>query len=412
LTAAARGAASGSGAGTSGRVDHDGGAAWVVVVGSFLGHIPVFGTVYSFTVLFDPIADEFGASSGATAWIVSIASACMMGVAVVSGRLSERHGAPPVVVGGGVLIAAGFLLTAGAASLWQLYVTFGLVVGVGLSSITMPSFGVISRRFTRRRGLAIGLASAGSGFASLVVAPLTEALVDGLGWRDALRVLAVVHLVLAIAAACLLRGDRRAPATAVAADARPVHHDPAFRVLYKTSALASYGYFVPFVFLVPFATDHGLSDAGAARLVALMGVASVAGRIVLGALADRVGGLRVYRLSLATMAVGVAAWPLTEGALALGAFGLWYGFFAGSVPALFPTVSVQQFGAARMASVTGLLSTSSALGVLLGPPTSGWLFDWSGSYVVPAAVAAVGMAGAALGLRAMPPRPAEHPPGG
>jgi MFS family permease len=388
-----------------GRVDHDGGTAWIVVLGSFIGHIPVFGTVYSFTVLFDPIADEFGASSGATAWIVSIASAAMMGMAVFSGRLSERFGAPPVAIAGGALIATGFLLTASTGALWQLYVTFGLVVGAGLSSITMPSFGVISRRFTRRRGLAIGIASAGSGFASLVVAPLTEALVDSMGWRDALRVLAVVHFVLAIVAASLLRGDRRAPAAVSAAGGPPVHHDPAFRVLYRTSAIASYGYFVPFVFLVPYATDHGLSDAGAARLVAVMGVASVVGRISLGGLADRVGGLRMYRLSLATMAIGVALWPLTEGALALGAFGLWYGFFAGSIPALFPTVSVQQFGAARMASVTGLLSTSSALGVLLGPPVSGWLFDWSGSYVVPAAVAAVGMAGAALGLRAMPPRP-------
>jgi MFS family permease len=193
-----------------GRVDHDGGTAWIVVLGSFIGHIPVFGTVYSFTVLFDPIADEFGASSGATAWIVSIASAAMMGMAVFSGRLSERFGAPPVAIAGGALIATGFLLTASTGALWQLYVTFGLVVGAGLSSITMPSFGVISRRFTRRRGLAIGIASAGSGFASLVVAPLTEALVDSMGWRDALRVLAVVHFVLAIVAASLLRGDRRA----------------------------------------------------------------------------------------------------------------------------------------------------------------------------------------------------------
>ena len=170
-----------------------------------------------------------------------------------------------------------------------------------------------------------------------------------------------------------------------------------FAQLYAATLLAACGAFVPFVHLVPYATDRGAAPAAAAALLGMIGVGSTAGRFLLGGLTDYLGRARALVLALAGMALTLALWPLAHGWWPLAAFALVYGAFYGGWVAVLPAVCVDRFGSARVGGVIGLLYTAVAIGTLAGPSMAGYAFDRGGSYTLPIAASAVaGLLAAAI----------------
>ncbi|MFP5224477.1 MAG: MCT family MFS transporter [Actinomycetota bacterium] len=385
----------------------DGGFAWVSVASAFVAHVVGFGMIYSFTVFFPPILQEFEQGRGSTAWTVSIAAALMLGAGSVAGRAADRFGPGKLLATGAVLISTGLFASSVAGALWQVQLAYGLILGTGVACAYVPSVATVSGWFERRRGLALGLAVSGSGVGAIIFAPLSQALISDMGWRSAMRVLAAVSLVTVMAAAAFLK-----PRLAIAGKATEglrLRGNRAFMLLFASGCIASYGYWVPFVHIVPFAEDRGLSSAAAAGLVPLMGLANTSGRIVMGAMADRLGRHRMMRFSIAALAVALVAWIGADSFLELAMFGIVYGVFAGSFIALLPALAGDYFGMERLAGVTGALFSGAAVGTLFGAPVSGALFDATGSYTVAIVLAAVSMAIGAAILFALPPPPARIP---
>jgi MFS family permease len=294
-----------------------------------------------------------------------------------------------VLAAGGGLVGAGLLLSSLATSIWHVYLAYGLVLGVGVSCAFVPSVATVGQWFERRRGLAIGIAVAGTGVGSVVLAPLSSKLIDAYGWRVAMRILAVVGLATLMTAGSLLRArfatSRGGGAWAIARGNRT------FVLLYASSIVASYGYWVPFVHMVPYADDRGISKTSAALLVSIMGVANTTGRIAMGAIADRVGRRRIMQVSSLAMATALFCWPFARSWGALAAFGGLYGLFAGAFIALLPALAGDYFGVERLAGITGLLFSGAAIGTIAGAPVTGMLFDAQGTYTLGIALAAVSM---------------------
>lgn len=384
----------------------DGGYGWVAVAAAFTAHFIAFGIIYSFTVFFPSILREFGQGRGTTSWIVSIAAGLMLGAGGVTGRLSDRLGPGRVLAAGGGLIGAGLLLTSITSSIWQVYLAYGLALGLGVSCAFVPAVATVGQWFDRRRGLAIGVAVAGTGVGSLVLAPLSSALIDAYGWRTAMRVVAAIGFAALLGAGSVLRprlaATRGGGAWAIARGNRT------FLLLYLGSLVASYGYWVPFVHIVPYAEDRGISSASAALLVSIIGVTNTTGRIVMGAVADRVGRLRIMRLSSLAMAIALFCWPFAQSWPTLAAFGALYGLFAGAFIALLPALAGDYFGMQRLAGITGLLFSGAAVGTLLGAPVTGMIFDARGSYTIGIALAAASMTVGTLLLLPLPD-PARRP---
>jgi MFS family permease len=128
-----------------------------------------------------------------------------------------------------------------------------------------------------------------------------------------------------------------------------------------------------------------------------MGIANTGGRIVLGAVADRVGRLRIMQVSSAVMTLAVLAWPLATAFGSLVAFGLVYGTAAGAFIALLPALAGDYFGPRRLGGVTGLIFGAAAIGTLLSSPVSGAIFEAAGGYTAGIVVAA-----ATLGIGTIP----------
>jgi predicted MFS family arabinose efflux permease len=238
--------------------------------------------------------------------------------------------------------------------------------------------------FTRRRGLAAGLASAGIGAGTLLVPLLATALIDTLQWRSTLRLLALGVLTLGLGATLLLR---RAPAAtargAVPASGytlREALRHPRFRWLYAMTLLGAPSMFVPFAHVSAAARDLGVADARAVGLVGLIGIGSLCGRFAIGALADRIGRPVTLMLTQASLGLAFVLWAQAGGYPAMAVFALWMGLSYGGIVSLMPALCMDFFGARAVASIIGTLYTGAALGNLAGPWVAGAVFDATHSY--------------------------------
>jgi MFS transporter, OFA family, oxalate/formate antiporter len=156
-----------------------------------------------------------------------------------------------------------------------------------------------------------------------------------------------------------------------------------FISLYAACLICSFGVFVPFVHLVPYARDHGAAASAAVLLLGVIGVGSTAGRFFLGGLADRIGRELSLLLMFAGMALALAIWGISTGIWSLAAFAFLYGVFYGGWVAVLPAVVMDYFGGRNVSGIIGILYTSVAFGTLIGPSAAGFAFDLSHSYTLP-----------------------------
>ena len=374
---------------------------WYVVAAAFVITFVGFGAAYTFSPFIGPLQTEFGASRGSVSLAFSLAGFLYFALGIVSGPLADRWGARRLAVIGMLLTGAGLALASRATSLMEVYVAYAAGVGLGVGTAFVPTLGAVQRWFSKRRALASGLAVAGIGVGTLVVPALASFLIGEIGWREAYFVLGALAAIIGAVAALALEnspqdrglapdGERSTRDTAVhssGASVRAAVHSREFKVLYASGLLCALGAFVPFVHLVPYAADHGISAAPAAALISALGVGSTAGRFFLGNLADRIGRVPALSAMIAGMGVSLVVWLFASGLWGLVVFALLFGVFYGGWVAVLPAVVTDRFGSHNVGSLIGILYTSVALGTLVGPAAAGWAFDVSGSYALPIAVA-------------------------
>jgi len=376
--------------------------AWVVVWACFTALAVIFGVSYSFAAFFEPFAGEFQASRAQVSLVFGLCGLIYFVLGAFAGMLADRFG-PRRVTGAGMLcIAASLLGGSAAGSMAQVTLAWGVGLGVGLALVYTPAIACVQPWFTRRRGLAAGIASAGIGAGTLVVPVAAAAAIVQWQWRGAMVALAVGVATLGLAAAMQLR---RAPAAT-----RPVGaqvpgtplgsalRSRRFLWLYLMCLLGAPAMFVPFAHLSASARDLGVGEAQAVGLVGLIGIGSLAGRLAIGALADRIGRGPTLVVVMASLGASMGLWLLARDYAAFAIFALWMGVSYGGSVSLMPALCMDFFGARAVSSIIGTLYTGAALGNLMGPWAAGRLFDATGSYaaaVVGAGLLALVSAGAA-----------------
>jgi predicted MFS family arabinose efflux permease len=349
--------------------------AWVVVAAAFLATFVVFGIVYSFGAFFDSMAEDFGTGKGATALMFSITTAFYFGLGLVSGKAADRVGPRPLLVVAAAVLGVALVLTSRVPSIWLGYLTYGVGVGIAVACAYVPMVATVGAWFLRRRTAALGVAVAGIGVGTLVVAPLSERLIDAHGWRTAYVVLGVAGSALLLVAGL---GAWRPPVTVVQEPVplREIVRQRGFVILYVATALVSASLFVPFVFIKDYATEHGIDDAPATALVGIIGASSVVGRLGLGALGARLGATRLMQISFAIMTASFLIWLTAGDSYAhLVAFAIVMGVAYGGFIALAPAVTAGLFGTVGLGAVLGALYTAAAVGGLVGPPIAGTMID-------------------------------------
>lgn len=179
----------------------DGGWGWVVVFASFLCHLLADGFAFSFGVLYKDFLVYFGESKSKTSWIGSLFFGVPMMFGPFASYLTSRYGCRKVTIGGGLITAAGFIISSFMESVEMLCLTFGCVAGFGLSLIYIPAIVVVAFYFERKRAFATGLAVCGSGIGTFAIAPLTEYVLEWYTWKGGMLIWAGLALNLVICGA-------------------------------------------------------------------------------------------------------------------------------------------------------------------------------------------------------------------
>jgi MFS family permease len=362
---------------------------WVVVGVSALITCVGMGALFSLGVFLKPIEEAMGWSRTGISTI-ALLNWIFMGVgSLLWGALSDRYGGRVVALIGGTLLGLGLLLSSQVTALWQLHVTFGVMVGLAAGAFYAPLTATATRWFTAKRGLAVALVSAGIGVGVLVVSPLVRWIISISDWRIAMIVLGDLAWLVVIPAALLIREqtaaiDKAAPlAKPVGPDfsAAEVVRSPQFWAIALTHFGCCAAHSGPIFHMVTHAIDQGVAGMTAATVLSVSGLSSVVGRIATGLLADRFGAKRTLIVGLALQAVMVSLYLLARDAGTFYSLALFFGATYGGVMPLYALLTRDYFGDKVMGTAYGGVFLISTLGMGLGSFAGGWLFDQFGSYV-------------------------------
>lgn len=361
----------------------------LVIAGFAISFVLVGGGIDTVSVFINAVSKATNWSRSSMSLGVSVGAACAALATPIVGIAVDRFGVRvPMWVGVG-LLTGGFLILESMTQSWH-FAAANVLLGPGFAACALlPITVAVSVLIPTRTALALGIVAAGSSAGALVLAPVTQAVIDVFGWRGAYVAmgLAVVltpvpFLLFVLPRGRLARpggegqGGVSKPATSLAADLRR----PGVAALAGVMILPALAGFSVSVHIVPYLTGLGHSaPLAAAALGGTIGVSAV-GKIFGGLVADRIGALLTLRLALVVWAVAFVLLAGAESTAVLAAFVLLYGMALGTQIAVVPAIAVGLLGTARFGALFGILQLAAMLASAVGPLSSGMIFDATGAY--------------------------------
>ncbi len=386
---------------------------YVILSICFLNMVFVRGVAGSFSVFYVALLDEFHWSHGTGATIVSVNSLIYGFTSPLIGWAFDRLGPRALMPIAGLLICAGLFLSGLSHSLWQLYLFYGILVGIGQGGLSFVSNNaLISHWFVRRRATAIGLATIGQGFGTLAIVPLAQLMISNVGWRYAFMLLATLVLITIVPANALFQrrnpmevgqlpdGETSPPVQHQSRHAKTTSFAREWTVF---SALRSFpfwsltvghlalgtGLYIIYTHLVAHLVTQGFDKLFAALVFGLVGFMRTFGTLLWGFISDRLGRGRAYGIATLVVLAGVGSLvglradsPLWFVYATVVLYGI--GYSAGSPT--YGAVIADIFSGSRVGSIFGFLEISFGLGMALGAWLGGFFYDLTGSYRWPFAL--------------------------
>lgn len=385
---------------------------WVIVAVSGLSLFVAFGVRLSFSVFFETLIREQGWPRADTAFVFSTTMIVFALTSTLAGLALDRFG-PRLTFGvGAILLALGLLLSSRVQSLWQLTVSYGIVVGLGITILGLgPQAGLISNWFRRRRGVALGIAFAGTGLGTLILTPGVAGLIGLVGWRQAYALLALLALLVLPFVVIFLRqkpADLGLKPDGAAIEETEVHQHseggdwtltlamrtPAFWLVILASLVAIGPLRMLTVHQIAAVVDAGFDRLFAATVIGISGAITAVAFVIWGALSDRIGRRAAYALGSLCLLTAVAILASLRGEHQtpwLFLYVLMLGLGEGSRSSLITAVASDLFPGRALGAINGSVGAAFGVGAALFPWLAGYMFDNFGAYTI-----AFGAAGVAI----------------
>lgn len=391
---------------------------WYIVGVVLAGGIPRTGLNGSFFGIFlKPLAEEFGWTRAEVAMAVTIGTLMAAGLGMYLGRVLDKFGPRWMMAGGFAILAGSYFGLAFVNSLVAFYIVYSIGRAM-MQSATGHTlmYALVSKWFVRRRATAISAATLGGYLGGILLAPLTQGIIDNFSWRHAYLFFGVLTILMAvIPAVVLLRripedlgllpdGDadpakdlETSSQSASEAQAAPLSgpsptaerasltlrdalHTPAFYMLTLMVMITSVAMTGITFHMVPHFTDVGISNTAAATTISLLTVGSMASVFGWGFLADRTSAKLMLMTALVLLEIGAAlvANSTTEwGAYASSAI---FGVGMAGYLVLSEVVWADFFGRKHLGSIRGVTMMFQLAGNASGSLIAAFMFDVSGSY--------------------------------
>ncbi|KAF8926334.1 major facilitator superfamily domain-containing protein [Dissophora ornata] len=347
---------------------------YLVVFGSFLiimaaiGYVSIYGIFQS---QYNDIYGAMGESQSSISFVGSLAVGFQFGFTIISGPIMNRFGHTVTLWAGTIIGSLGLLLASWGTQLWHLYLTQGVMFGIGVSFLNLAATAIPPLWYSKHRGLAMGICFCGAGIGGLAFGFIIPALINAVGIYWTLRIYAIFHFVCTAFASIVMRGPRQLAGPPISARKETINleilKDPGFMLWFASAALFGFAYIIPFTYVPSYAKDIvGLDpNVQGGQLLSIMSAANAVGRIVIGFAGDRLGAIRVAAFSFVAAGASCFIWMSAHSYGALVGFSVMYGFFSGAFFTLVASIT---------ANIVGLTHLGSGLTVIFLTNTPGNLF--------------------------------------
>lgn len=369
---------------------------YIVVSTSFFIHMIAFSLYDSFGVFFNPLLNEFGWTRAMISGASSLSFILMGVLGIVMGGLTDRFGPRIVLTICGFLLGLGYLLMSQVQDRWQLYLLYGVAIGVGMSGIWAPLLSLVGRWFVKRRGLMTGIVIAGGGIGALAGPMVITRLIAAHGWRTSCIMLGSITLLVIVLIAQFLKRDpgdigqlaygaseEREPAVASEVPGfslKEVVHTPQFWLVFFMLFCLGVGIFSILVHIVPHSRELAVPAITAANILACIGGVSIIGNLAMGRAVDKIGPRQVLIIGLILMLAALLWLVPAREVWMLYLFAVVFGFAHGGTATAHAPVVARLFGLNSLGSIFGLATLGFTLGGAAGPVMTGYIFDLTGSY--------------------------------
>jgi MFS family permease len=372
--------------------------AWIMVIAAtgiaFINGLPS----YTFGLFLKPMATEFETGRAVISGVRSFSSFLGAVVGLGIGTLTDRYGPHMLLVANGILIGIGSILMSRVNTIWQIYLVYGVLVGVGFACYGIPIYTTIPRWFATSKEKALGFIHASVGLGGMALTPIVQWLISNYGWRQAFFVAGLLSIAIVVP---LTRFMKQSPQKAglqpygiekVALTGKSAvsgSRGITFRQAIRVSRFWLNG-IIMFCFsfclsisetqLPSHATDVGLSAVAAANIVALISGIGIGGKLSMGFLSGKKGARVTLCFFLSCVTIGMLILLLAHNGVALYTYALIFGFGAGGVISIQAAVAAELYGLKYLSVIYAGVMLCGTLGRALGPIVAGTIFDRTGSY--------------------------------
>ena len=378
---------------------------WYILAASFVILFFNAGARSSISVMFKPIAAEFGWNRGTISFTFFLQMVLFATSLTLIGRFYDRYGPKWVIIISTLFISIGYMFIAFIDTLWQFLLFYSVIAAVGLGGTAVPIFAAISSKwFEKGRAFAASLSLSGNCIGQFVLVPVMTYFVINYGWRISHFLIGVVMLVVNITLALLvIKGDPEdlgykpyglhegnIPEEKSELQASDVPQAD----MTLTEAMKTRSFWFIFTFmlfcgtadflvsthLIPFVTDYGISPTSAGNMLAWLGLLGMAGILVAGPIADRIGNKIPLSMVFFLRVLLLLMIVKYQNPLSLYVFALLFGFTFLITAPLLPALIGKLFGFSHVGLISGFLMTFHYMGGGFGAYLGGLIFDNTGSY--------------------------------
>lgn len=386
-----------------------------IVLVAFFIMLVGYGLYTIFGVFFDPLLNEFGWSRAITSGAFSLSMILSGVLGILMGGINDRFGPRIVLTVCACFLGVGFLLMSQVSAVWQLYLFYGVIIGIGVSGLWVPLLSSVARWFVKRRSLMTGIVIAGTGIAGLIEPPLVSRLISAYNWRTSYIILGVIILFVAVLASQFMRRDPsqkgqlpygagKGEETAMELSAKGFSLREAVPTRQFWLVLAiffCFGFtiFAYMVHIIPHGIKLGIPPITASNVLAIMGGMTVVGNFVLGNVSDQIGNRRLFIIGFVVWAVVFFFLVRANELWMLYVTAAVFGFVHGGMAASESPLVARVFGLSSHGLIFGTMGVGFSFGAAAGPYVMGYICDIAGSYYMAFAVcAAVSVIGLVLAL--------------
>lgn len=398
--------------------------AWIILAAACVLGVVSRADSASFAVLVDPLVEKFDWKRGDIGLAYSLAFLCSMPAMLVFGWLGDRYSARTLMLGSSLMISAGTVLLGMIEELWHLHVIYGVFVGaLGNAAFIVLLPVIITRWFSRKMGLALGIYWAGLGMGPVVFALLFRWMIENRGWESAFTVIGIAFGVILLFFSWFIRtspsemglkpygGEDTATekkSTGPAVSMRSVLSGKPVWLLMGCHHFGCAGHAVILAHGVSMATHHGIPGLQAAGVLSTIAGVSIFSRFAFSLLTERFGGRAVLSYAIFGQSLSILMLLFATEAWHFYVFAVIFGICYGGEMVGFPIINRQMFGAsAPLNSIFSFQMIGGSTGMALGGWLGGFLFDHSGNYTA-AILVASGIGFVAVPLALWLPRHQLH----